>query len=107
MANYPRCPQCGAMGGIGSTFPPCACSYRDGGPTVRLREDEKQVVGGGDSDYLRSGFKVGSLTLRPGYGGDPDRVWIERNSEPSAGEGADFPVDEVEAVLQAYYTERF
>ena len=44
MAKYPKCPQCGAIGCVGSTFPPCACSYRDGGPAVRLRKDEGQAV---------------------------------------------------------------
>lgn len=51
----------------------------------------------------QSGFKVGSLTLRPAYSGEADRVALYQES----GEGADFPTDEVEAVLQAYYTERF
>jgi hypothetical protein len=52
-------------------------------------------------------FAIGSLVLRPSYGHEPHRVWIERASGPYAGEGADFPVDQVEAVLQAYYDEHF
>lgn len=36
MANYPRCPVCGATGPVGSLGPMCACPYADlakeGGP---------------------------------------------------------------------------
>lgn len=49
-------------------------------------------------------FAIGSLVLRPSYGHEPDRVWLE---QAATGEGADFPVDQVEAVLQAYYDEHF
>ena len=45
MANYPKCPQCGATGAVGRTFPPCACRYLEE-PVVRFRKGEKQVIGG-------------------------------------------------------------
>ena len=53
------------------------------------------------------GLRIGTLILRPSYGGEPDRVWIEQAEGPSAGEGGDFPTEQVEAVLQAYYAEHF
>lgn len=46
---------------------------------------------------------VGSMVLGQSYSGEPDRVWLGRPD----GEGGDFPTSEVEAILQAYYTERF
>lgn len=48
-------------------------------------------------------FTIGSLTLRPAYGNDPEAVWIEQES----GEGGNFPVVDVEAALQAFYKEHF
>lgn len=47
-------------------------------------------------------FQIGSLTLRPGYGG-ADKIEI---AQPG-GEAGDFPADEIEALLQAYYRENF
>lgn len=46
-------------------------------------------------------FPVGSLTLKPGY--NPGTTWIVQRG----GEGGEFPTEEIEAVLQAYYKERF
>lgn len=56
---------------------------------------------------MGDGLRIGSLILRPSYGGEPDKVWIEQAEGPSAGEGGDFPTEQVEAVLQAYYAEHF
>lgn len=46
-------------------------------------------------------FQVGTLTLKPGY--NPGTTWIVQRG----GEGGEFQTDEIEAVLQAYYKERF
>lgn len=50
-----------------------------------------------------AGIRVGSLTLRGAYSGEPDRIAIYQES----GEGGDFPVADVEALLQAYYKANF
>lgn len=47
-------------------------------------------------------IRIGSLTLREGYGG-PESIAIYQED----GEGGDFPVAEIEALLQAYYKEHF
>ncbi len=47
-------------------------------------------------------IKIGSLTLREGYGGS-EKIAIYQAS----GEGGDFPTSEIEALLQAYYREHF
>lgn len=47
-------------------------------------------------------FKIGSLTLREGYGG-PGFVEIVQES----GEAGDFTVEALEALLQSFYTENF
>lgn len=45
---------------------------------------------------------IGTLTLEEGYGGR-DKIAITQ----ADGEGGDFPVAAVEAVLQAFYKENF
>ena len=45
--------------------------------------------------------RVGSLRLHKGYA--PGNVWIGQEG----GEGGDFPVEDIEALLQAYYKEHF
>lgn len=47
-------------------------------------------------------IQIGSLTLREGYGG-PESIAIYQ----ADGEGGDFPVAAIEALLQAYYREHF
>lgn len=50
----------------------------------------------------RSSFRIGAVTLRPGYGG-PGTIEIAQDD----GEAGDFPVEEIEALLQKYYREHF
>lgn len=47
-------------------------------------------------------IRIGSLTLREGYGG-PGRIAIYQDG----GEGGDFPAADLEALLQVYYREHF
>ena len=50
----------------------------------------------------RPELRIGQLTLRQGYGG-PGAIEIAQ----LGGEAGDFPIAEVEALLQAYYQEKF
>ena len=47
MANYPRCPQCGAAGNIGDYSPPCRCVYyRKAKPLPTLGKAEQAAKTG-------------------------------------------------------------
>jgi len=40
-------------------------------------------------------------------GMEDGRVWIGRESGDLAGEGGDFPTDDLEALIERFYEERF
>lgn len=48
---------------------------------------------------------VGEFFLAPGIG--DGRIWIGRDSGPSAGEGGDFRIEDVEKLLREFYEENF
>lgn len=44
---------------------------------------------------------IGRYTLKPGI--EPGKIWIETDE----GEGGDFPIEQVEALLAKFYEEHF
>jgi|LakMenE01Jun11ns_1017448.scaffolds.fasta_scaffold9789642_3 hypothetical protein len=46
---------------------------------------------------------IGSFFVEPGYGGN-EFIWIGRSCN---AEGGDFPVDDVAALIEKFYEERF
>lgn len=64
MANYPKCPLCGATGPIGAEWPQCACDYA----TAAKREqaalwyDRRSQVGG----VIGVQFRANAAKVRAG-----------------------------------------
>lgn len=77
------------------------------GPGEHNRQAGYTLTRTPDGGVLRPYLRVGSLILRPSYADEPDKIWIEQAEGPRAGEGGEFPLEQVEAVLQAYYAEHF
>lgn len=48
---------------------------------------------------------VGDFFIAPGIG--DGKVWIGRAQEPHAGEGGDFPVEALEAIIREFYEANF
>ncbi len=72
----------------------CAARHRMLGRAKGVAQERAEIV-------------VGSLTLRPPYGGDKKHIAIHRNDGPAAGEGGDFSVAKLEALLLKFYEENF
>jgi hypothetical protein len=56
-----------------------------------------------DEDETHAEIRIGRFKLGPAYSGDPAMVGIYTTS----GEGGDFPVDALEAVIAQFYKDHF